>query len=77
MSIVWEETGPREAVYAGLGSLVTAVAAYIVMNIKFLDHLFFVFPELLLVLLGLTLLLGRYSGYRLMDLLRFRNLARS
>jgi hypothetical protein len=75
MSIVWEERGPREALSAGLGSLVTAVGAYIVMNIKLLDHLVFVFPELLLVVLGLTMLLGRYSGYRLMDLIRFRNLA--
>ena len=32
--------------------------------------------HLLLVLLGCTLLLGRYSGYRLLELFRFRALAR-
>ena len=41
-----------------------------------LQHLIFVFPELLLVLFALTLVLGRYSGYRLTELFRFRALAR-
>jgi hypothetical protein len=36
----------------------------------------FVFPELLLVLLAATLLLGRYYGYRLLELPRFKVLAR-
>jgi hypothetical protein len=32
-------------------------------------HLVFVFPELLLVRAGGTLLLGRYTGYRLLELI--------
>jgi hypothetical protein len=40
-----------------------------------LKHLFFVFPELLLCVLAVMLLLGRYSGYRLLELVRFRALA--
>jgi hypothetical protein len=31
-----------------------------------------VFPELLLIVLAVTLLLGRYTGYRLTELWRFR-----
>jgi hypothetical protein len=76
MSIVWEERGSREALVSGLGSLLTAALAFLVMNIRAVEHLVFVFPELLLVLLAATLLLGRYSGYRLMDLYRFRELAK-
>jgi len=76
MSIVWEERGSVEAVTAGLGSLLTAAAAFVVMNIKWVEHLIFVFPELLLVLFAITLILGRYTGYRLLDLYRFRDLAR-
>ncbi len=34
------------------------------------------YPEVLLILLGFTLILGRYSGYRLTELSRFRALAR-
>ena len=72
MSIVWEERGPYEAVKQGLGSLLAASLAYLVMHNREVQHLFFVFPELLLVLLAATLLLGRYSGYRLLELLRFK-----
>jgi hypothetical protein len=72
MSIVWEERGPYEAIKQGLGSLLAASLAYLVMHNREVQHLFFVFPELLLVLLAATLLLGRYSGYRLVELWRFK-----
>ena len=75
MSIVWEERGRNEALRQGLGSLFVAAVAYLVMTIKLVEHLVFVFPELLLVLLAFTLLLGRYTGYRLTELWRFRTLA--
>ncbi len=75
MSIVWEERGPLEAIQQGLGSLLVAGLAYLVMSFDYARHLAFVFPELLLVLLAATLLLGRYSGYRLTELMRFRVLA--
>lgn len=76
MSIVWEERGPLEALVAGFGSLLTAALAFLIMNMKYVEHLVFVFPELLLVLLAATVLLGRYSGYRLMDIHRFRVMAK-
>jgi hypothetical protein len=74
MSIVWEERGAYEAIKQGLGSLLAASLAYLVMNNRAVQHLFFVFPELLLVLLAACLLLGRYSGFRLLELLRFKAL---
>ncbi len=76
MSIVWEERGPLEACKQGFGSLVAAALAYLVMHNREVQHLFFVFPELLLVLLACSLLLGRYSGYRLLELLRFKILTK-
>jgi hypothetical protein len=75
MSIVWEERGLGETVKETLGSLFVAVCGYFVMNEPHLEHLMFYFPELLLVLLPLTLMLGAYSGYRLSELVRFRGLA--
>jgi 7 transmembrane helices usually fused to an inactive transglutaminase len=74
MSIVWEERGSTEALKQGAGSLAAASLAYLVMHQPLMQHLFFVFPELLLLLLAGTLLLGRYSGYRLVELWRFRAL---
>ena len=35
----------------------------------------FNFPEMTLCLLGVILLLGKYTGYRLFELYRFRDLA--
>ncbi|HKK14439.1 MAG TPA: inactive transglutaminase family protein [Gammaproteobacteria bacterium] len=76
MSIVWEERGAFEALQEGSGSLAVAALAYLVINQAWLQHLVFVFPELLLLLLAAVLLLGRYTGYRLLELRRFRALAR-
>lgn len=75
MSIVWEERGPKEAFQQAGGSMAVAIICYLVMTFNLVQHLFFVFPELLLVVLALTLLLGRYTGYRLVELPRFKVLA--
>jgi hypothetical protein len=76
MSIVWDERGPKDAIKQGLGSLFAASIAYLVMTFPLFEHLMFVFPELILEILAATLLLGRYSGYRLLELGRFKVLAR-
>ncbi|MGI9307637.1 MAG: inactive transglutaminase family protein [Gammaproteobacteria bacterium] len=75
MSLAWEEHGPSEALQQGLGSLVVAAAGYFVFSDEWLAYVVFVFPELLLVVLAVMLLLGRYRGYRLTELWRFRALA--
>jgi len=75
MSIVWEERGPADAIRGGLGSLVVAVFAYLAMGMMWLEHLIFVFPELLLVALAIVILLGRYTGYRLTEITRFKVLS--
>ncbi len=74
MSIIWEEQGAGDALKQGAGSLVAATLAYLVMNFSAVQHLLFVFPELLLVVLSAILLFGRYTGYRLTELWRFREL---
>ncbi len=74
MSIIWEELGAFETIKQGLGSIFAAILAYLVMTIKYLEYLMFIFPELLLVLLAGIILLGRYSGYRLLELRRFKAL---
>lgn len=75
MSILWEEEGAHEVLIQGGGSLLVATLAYLVMSIDVVEHLTFNFPELLLSLLGVILLLGKYTGYRLSELYRFRDLA--
>jgi hypothetical protein len=59
----------------GIGTLVAAAVIYALMINPTVKHFVLVFPETLLVLLAAMLLLGRYTGYRLTELLRFRELA--
>ncbi|WP_108648924.1 inactive transglutaminase family protein [Dongshaea marina] len=72
MSILWEEDGPREVVVQGGGSLLVAVFAYLAMNNELIRHLTFNFIGLQLVIMALVLLLGNYTGYRLLELKRFK-----
>ena len=76
MTIAWEERGPAEALQQALGSLVVATVCFLLVRHEQVQHVFFVFPEILLIVLSVTLLLGRYTGYRLLELRRFRELAK-
>ncbi|QIL89710.1 inactive transglutaminase family protein [Microbulbifer harenosus] len=76
MSILWEEDGPYEVVIQAGGSLLVAVLAWWVMTNRYVEHWTFNFPELLLVLLALVMIIGNYTGYRLGELARFRQLVR-
>ncbi len=71
MSIMWEEVGPRKALIRGGGSIICAVLAWILISNKQIEHLLFVFPELLLVVVAFAILLGSYNGYKLSEYLRF------
>ncbi len=76
MSILWEEEGGHEVLIQGGGSLLAAVLAYLLMSTALVEHLSFNFPELMISLLGVVLLIGKYTGYRLTELYRFRDLSR-
>jgi len=77
MTLMWEEYGPGEALKVGFSSLFAAILAFFVMNNKSLSYLVFGFPELLLVVLALCMLLGRYNHYKLTEYIRFRSLQKS
>ena len=76
MSIVWDERGPGEALSQGLGTLFVSAVIYYVIKNQIVEHIMFFFPELLFILFGITLLLGRYSGFRLIELYRFKEFIR-
>ncbi len=73
MSLIWEEEGKRSALFQVGGSLLVSVIAYSFMSVRQVQYWAFYFPELLLVLLALIILIGRYTGYRLSELFRFRD----
>lgn len=72
MSLIWEEEGKHNAIIQVGGSLLVAVLAYLFMRIAQIQYWALYFPELLLVLLAGILLIGRYTGYRLSELIRFK-----
>ncbi|RXI42939.1 hypothetical protein CRU99_08670 [Malaciobacter mytili] len=71
MSIIWEEDGAKEVIQQGSGSLLVSILAYFAMTNNTLSFITFNFPEVLLAVLGLIILVGRYSGYRISELYRF------
>ena len=75
MSIVWEERGAATSIQEGLGSLLMAALAYSVISLDVLEYWVTVFPEVNFVVLGVIVALGRYTGFRLTELIRFRQLA--
>jgi hypothetical protein len=72
MSIIWEEEGGRSAIAQVGGSVVVAVLAYLFMRVPQVQYWAFYFPELLLVLLAGILIIGRYTGYRISEWIRFK-----
>lgn len=75
VSIIWDERGPVQTLRMSITSLAVAALIYPVMLNPYVEHLCLVFPELLLVVLACTLLLGHYSGYRLLDFAPLRFLS--
>ena len=74
MSTMWDESGPKSALNACIGSIVIACLIYLIATNPYVKHAMITFPELLLVVFGLCLLLGRYNGYKLTEYRRFRQL---
>jgi len=70
--VIIEEAGLREGLWTAAGSAGVAVVTFGILEIEPLQLTFFVYPELLLAVAAVQVLLGRYTGYRLLELFRFR-----
>lgn len=75
--VITEESGAREALWTAAGSAGVAVITYGILELEPLQLTFFVYPELLFAVAAVQVFLGRYTGYRLSELLRFRKFWRS
>ena len=74
LSITWEERGGGHAMKVAIGTLFAASLAHILMRIPELVYFIFTFPAVLLILVAFMLAMGRYRGYRLTELFRFKAL---
>lgn len=77
MCVLWEEEGGKDVLIQGSGSLFTASLIYLLMKNEFVGNMTYAFPELLLVVLAIILMIGTYSGYRLSELRRFEPMGRN
>ncbi|MEM6403216.1 MAG: 7TM domain-containing protein, partial [Cyanobacteria bacterium P01_D01_bin.116] len=73
-ALSWEESGAKETIVAGLGTVFIAVIGYLCVINPYVQHLAFNFPELLLLVLGINILVGRYNGYKLTEYFRFKSM---
>jgi hypothetical protein len=74
-SITIAEEGAREALVRTGFSVLVAMAIYPFFRSARAEYLMFTFPELVIGVMGVLVLIGGYTGYRVSDLLRFRGFA--
>ncbi|HZJ95698.1 MAG TPA: inactive transglutaminase family protein [Thiopseudomonas sp.] len=72
LSITWEERGGNHAFKVAIGTLFAASLAHYLMSISELSYFIFTFPAVLLIMVAFMLAMGRYRGYRLTELFRFK-----
>ncbi len=75
-SITWEEDGAVNAGKEIFNSLFVAIITYFIISNEYIRHIMFAFEELNLVILFIVMLLGTYTGYRLLELKRFKPLVK-
>jgi hypothetical protein len=72
LSITWEERGGGHAFKVAIGTLFAATLAHLLMSVQALNYFIFTFPAVLMIMVGFMLAMGRYRGYRLTELFRFK-----
>lgn len=72
-SVLEIEDGTKSALITTLGSVAVSGINYYVFSILWLRKHLFIFPETLLIVIALLLILGRYTGMRVTELWRFRD----
>lgn len=71
-----EEDGVRFALQVMAGTVAVAFCCYLVLRWEEVGRLLLAYPELHLFTVAILVLLGRYTGYRLTELWRFRDFGR-
>ena len=73
-SLMLEEEGLKNTMKALAGTVVIATITFWVFSIRTLQTIVFTHPETLLSVAAVLILVGKYTGYRLTELARFREL---
>jgi len=73
-NIIAEEDGLPNALKIFAATILVAVCCFLVMKVELISRLVLTFPEVQLFNAAILLLIGRYSGYRLSEIWRFRDI---
>jgi hypothetical protein len=73
-SIIVEEDGLPNALKIFATTIFVAVCCFLVMKVEWIGRTALIFPEVQLFNIAILLLIGRYSGYRLSEIWRFRDI---
>jgi|GEM_PF-880202 len=76
-SIYFIEEGAVNTLKTTVGTFVVSTACYYLLSYKWLKVFLFNNPEVLLLAIGLNLAIGSYTGYRLLELFRFKDFGKS
>ncbi|MCB0356672.1 MAG: hypothetical protein KDD40_06675 [Bdellovibrionales bacterium] len=68
------EEGLRNAITTTAGTILVAFICYTIFSINVVSVVFFNHPEFLLTTIGLNIFIGSYTGFRLTELIRFKEL---
>jgi len=72
--VTTEEDGIQQSLLLGFGTLVVATLCYLILRWDSVGRFMLIYPETHLITLGVFVMIGRYAGYRLTELWRFRDL---
>jgi len=73
-NIIAEEDGLPNALKTFATTILVAACCFLVMKVAWVGRLALIFPEVQLFNIAILLLIGRYSGYRLSEIWRFRDI---
>jgi len=71
MFVQWEESGAKDALKKLAASLFVTCLIYMAFKSDYVLHMVYYFPEQILVILSVIILLGNYTGFRLLEFFRF------
>ncbi len=74
ISVTWDEAGAKHTMNVTINTLFVSAVCYLVIVLPSIEHIFTTFPELLFIIMGMMLLIGRYNGYKLTEYYRFKAL---
>lgn len=74
-SIMTEEEGMPKTFKTFIGTIAITVITYMLFQWKDLESLIYTHPEILFSVIACQILIGKYAGYRLSELFRFREFA--